>query len=179
MVAEPATRNDGAKSSRGDARVVSRRVRQQPVHCRLRRARRVPLHCCPLYLWHLRGHRDHLRNDCASPGQHRWREAAPGGVRRADGRLPAGDGPRHCRLGLYQLFLDPNLPVPDWLRIDDLDQLTMKVMEVVELLLCDLPGLRRRVPTTRQRAGIWPRHRRRHPGAWWTAARLAPRSRRH
>jgi uncharacterized membrane protein YqhA len=37
--------------------------------------------------------------------------------------------------GLYQLFLDPGLPVPDWLRIDDLDQLTMKVMEVVGLLL--------------------------------------------
>ena len=37
--------------------------------------------------------------------------------------------------GLYQLFLDPELPVPDWLRIDDLDQLTMKVMEVVGLLL--------------------------------------------
>jgi len=37
--------------------------------------------------------------------------------------------------GLYQLFLDPNLPVPNWLRIDDLDQLTMKVMEVVGLLL--------------------------------------------
>lgn len=37
--------------------------------------------------------------------------------------------------GLYQLFLDPGLPVPNWLRIDDLDQLTMKVMEVVGLLL--------------------------------------------
>lgn len=37
--------------------------------------------------------------------------------------------------GLYQLFLDPGLPVPGWLRIDDLDQLTMKVMEVVGLLL--------------------------------------------
>lgn len=37
--------------------------------------------------------------------------------------------------GLYQLFLDPNLPAPAWLRIDNLDQLTMKVMEVVGLLL--------------------------------------------
>lgn len=36
---------------------------------------------------------------------------------------------------LYQLFLDPGLPVPNWPRIDDLDQLTMKVMEVVGLLL--------------------------------------------
>lgn len=37
--------------------------------------------------------------------------------------------------GLYQLFLQPNLPVPPWLKIDNLDQLSEKLIEVVGLLL--------------------------------------------
>lgn len=38
-------------------------------------------------------------------------------------------------LGLYQLFLQPGLDVPAWLRITDLDQLTQKLIEVVGVLL--------------------------------------------
>lgn len=37
--------------------------------------------------------------------------------------------------GLYQLFIDPDLPVPAWLKIEDLDQLTAKLIEVVGTLL--------------------------------------------
>ena len=37
--------------------------------------------------------------------------------------------------GLYQLFIDPALPVPHWLRIDDLDQLKDKLIAVVAVLL--------------------------------------------
>lgn len=38
-------------------------------------------------------------------------------------------------LGLYQLFIHPGLPVPAWLKISDLDQLTEKLIEVVGVLL--------------------------------------------
>lgn len=38
-------------------------------------------------------------------------------------------------LGLYQLFIEPRLPVPHWLRIRSLDQLTAKLIEVVSVLL--------------------------------------------
>jgi uncharacterized membrane protein YqhA len=37
--------------------------------------------------------------------------------------------------GLYQLFIQPDLPVPAWLRIDNLDQLTERLIEVVSVLL--------------------------------------------
>jgi uncharacterized membrane protein YqhA len=37
--------------------------------------------------------------------------------------------------GLYQLFVQPDLPVPPWLRIDELDQLTARLIEVVGVLL--------------------------------------------
>lgn len=37
--------------------------------------------------------------------------------------------------GLYQLFLQPGLPVPPWLKINNLDQLTGKLIEVVGLLI--------------------------------------------
>lgn len=37
--------------------------------------------------------------------------------------------------GLYQLFLHPDLNVPKWLRIGDLDDLTAKLLEVVAVML--------------------------------------------
>lgn len=37
--------------------------------------------------------------------------------------------------GLYQLFLQPNLPVPPWLKIESLDQLSERLIEVVCVLL--------------------------------------------
>ena len=37
--------------------------------------------------------------------------------------------------GLYQLFLHPGLPLPPWLKIDNLVQLTAKLIEVVCLLI--------------------------------------------
>jgi uncharacterized membrane protein YqhA len=37
--------------------------------------------------------------------------------------------------GLYQLFIQPNLPVPLWLRIQNLDQLSERLIEVVCVLL--------------------------------------------
>jgi uncharacterized membrane protein YqhA len=37
--------------------------------------------------------------------------------------------------GLYQLFIQPDLPVPSWLRIHSLDQLTERLIEVVGVLL--------------------------------------------
>jgi uncharacterized membrane protein YqhA len=37
--------------------------------------------------------------------------------------------------GLYQLFIQPDLPVPVWLRIRNLDQLTERLIEVVGVLL--------------------------------------------
>ena len=37
--------------------------------------------------------------------------------------------------GLYQLFLQPDLPVPAWLKIHDLDQITVRLVEVVGVLL--------------------------------------------
>jgi len=37
--------------------------------------------------------------------------------------------------GLFQLFVQPDLPVPPWLRIDHLDQLTERLVEVVGVLL--------------------------------------------
>ena len=37
--------------------------------------------------------------------------------------------------GLYQLFIQPNLPVPDWLKIESLDQLSERLIEVVGVLL--------------------------------------------
>ena len=37
--------------------------------------------------------------------------------------------------GLYQLFVQPDLPVPGWLRIDELDQMTARLVEVVGVLL--------------------------------------------
>lgn len=37
--------------------------------------------------------------------------------------------------GLYQLFIQPNLPVPAWLKIESLDQLSERLIEVVGVLL--------------------------------------------
>jgi uncharacterized membrane protein YqhA len=37
--------------------------------------------------------------------------------------------------GLYQLFVQPNLPLPAWLKIHNLDQLTERLIEVVGVLL--------------------------------------------
>jgi uncharacterized membrane protein YqhA len=37
--------------------------------------------------------------------------------------------------GLYQLFIQPDLPVPAWLKIQNLDQLTERLIEVVGVLL--------------------------------------------
>ena len=37
--------------------------------------------------------------------------------------------------GLYQLFIQPDLPVPGWLKIQNLDQLTERLVEVVGVLL--------------------------------------------
>ncbi len=38
-------------------------------------------------------------------------------------------------LGLYELFLDPDLPVPRWLRLGDLDDLKEKLAGVIIVLL--------------------------------------------
>ena len=38
-------------------------------------------------------------------------------------------------LGLYELFVDPDLPMPGWLRIRDLDELKEKLVGVVIVLL--------------------------------------------
>ncbi|HEU0114128.1 MAG TPA: YqhA family protein, partial [Thermomicrobiales bacterium] len=38
-------------------------------------------------------------------------------------------------LGLYELFIDPGLPVPVWLKITDLDELKEKLIGVVVVLL--------------------------------------------
>jgi uncharacterized membrane protein YqhA len=37
--------------------------------------------------------------------------------------------------GLYQLFIQPGLPVPGWLRIRNLDQMTQRLVDVVAVLL--------------------------------------------
>jgi uncharacterized membrane protein YqhA len=37
--------------------------------------------------------------------------------------------------GLYQLFIQPDLPLPNWLKIQNLDQLTERLIEVVGVLL--------------------------------------------
>lgn len=38
-------------------------------------------------------------------------------------------------LGLYDLFVDPGLPIPDWLHIRSLDDLKAKLIQVVVVLL--------------------------------------------
>jgi uncharacterized membrane protein YqhA len=38
-------------------------------------------------------------------------------------------------LGLYELFIDPKLPMPDWLHIDSLNTLKEKLLNVVVVLL--------------------------------------------
>ena len=38
-------------------------------------------------------------------------------------------------LGLYELFIDPNLPLPQWLLIEDLDDLKEKLGSVVAVLI--------------------------------------------
>jgi uncharacterized membrane protein YqhA len=37
--------------------------------------------------------------------------------------------------GLYQLFIQPDLPLPSWLKIQNLDQFTERLIEVVGVLL--------------------------------------------
>ena len=38
-------------------------------------------------------------------------------------------------LGLYELFVDPELPMPSWLKIHDLDELKEKLVAVIIVLL--------------------------------------------
>src|SRR5436190_21188611 len=38
-------------------------------------------------------------------------------------------------LGLYELFVDPELPMPSWLRIHDFDHLEEKLISVIIVLL--------------------------------------------
>lgn len=38
-------------------------------------------------------------------------------------------------LGLYELFIDPKIPMPDWLHIDSLNTLKEKLLNVVVVLL--------------------------------------------
>ena len=38
-------------------------------------------------------------------------------------------------LGLYELFVDPDLPMPGWLRIHDLDELKERLIGVIIVLL--------------------------------------------
>ena len=38
-------------------------------------------------------------------------------------------------LGLYELFIDPNLPTPDWLQVRHLDDLKDKLVKVVVVVL--------------------------------------------
>lgn len=38
-------------------------------------------------------------------------------------------------IGLYELFVDPGLPVPDWLHIRNLDDLKGKLIQVIVVLL--------------------------------------------
>ncbi len=38
-------------------------------------------------------------------------------------------------LGLYELFVDPGIPVPDWLHVDNLDDLKSKLVGVIIVLL--------------------------------------------
>ncbi len=38
-------------------------------------------------------------------------------------------------VGFYQLFINANLPVPHWLRIDDLDELKVKLIAVIIVML--------------------------------------------
>ncbi len=38
-------------------------------------------------------------------------------------------------LGLYELFVDPEIPVPDWLHVDNLDDLKSKLVGVIIVLL--------------------------------------------
>ena len=38
-------------------------------------------------------------------------------------------------VGFYQLFINPELPVPHWLRIDDLDELKSKLVAVIIVML--------------------------------------------
>lgn len=38
-------------------------------------------------------------------------------------------------LGLYSLFIDPKLPLPDWLSINDLDDLKGRILGVIIVLL--------------------------------------------
>lgn len=38
-------------------------------------------------------------------------------------------------VGFYQLFINPELPVPAWLRIDDLDELKVKLIAVIIVML--------------------------------------------
>jgi uncharacterized membrane protein YqhA len=38
-------------------------------------------------------------------------------------------------VGFYQLFINPELPVPPWLRIDDLDELKVKLIAVIIVMI--------------------------------------------
>lgn len=38
-------------------------------------------------------------------------------------------------VGFYQLFINPNLPVPQWLRVNDLDELKVKLIAVIIVML--------------------------------------------
>ena len=38
-------------------------------------------------------------------------------------------------IGLYELFIDPDLPTPDWLHVESLDDLKSKLIAVIVVLL--------------------------------------------
>lgn len=38
-------------------------------------------------------------------------------------------------IGMYELFIDPNIPVPDWMRVESLDDLKTQIVNVVIVML--------------------------------------------
>jgi len=38
-------------------------------------------------------------------------------------------------IGMYELFIDPNIPVPDWMRVQSLDDLKTQIVNVVIVML--------------------------------------------
>ena len=38
-------------------------------------------------------------------------------------------------IGMYELFIDPNIPVPDWMRVQSLDELKTQIVNVVIVML--------------------------------------------
>ena len=69
-------------------------------------------------------------------------------------------------LGLYQLFIDHNLALPRWLKVNDLTDLKRDLIGVVVVLArCQLPGRSRELGGRQQRAPARRRNRVGHRGA--------------